>query len=203
MYWYSLVWRTTAVWIGAIRSFHTCFPHFGGKLEKVDHGRPAMKLMLLAKPIAVLGITLISTILFVLLLQPNQPSSKAESMARSFVLWLHGLGDSGPANEPIKTLFSSPEFRNTVWSFPSAPSNPVTCNCKVYTLCIYIYISVMGIRRFCFLVCVWPVCDSGLVIYCNFSHGYFMFSGIEGCICCLSWIWRVNSWGEFCFGFCV
>ncbi|GLT41334.1 hypothetical protein SLA2020_154070 [Shorea laevis] len=48
--------------------------------------------------------------------------------ARSFVLWLHGLGDSGPANEPIKTLFTSPEFRNTKWSFPSAPSNPVTCN---------------------------------------------------------------------------
>ncbi|KAI9124207.1 hypothetical protein K1719_005507 [Acacia pycnantha] len=49
-------------------------------------------------------------------------------MARSFVLWLHGLGDSGSANEPIKTLFNSPEFRNTKWLFPSAPSNPVTCN---------------------------------------------------------------------------
>ncbi|KAB1212757.1 Acyl-protein thioesterase 1 [Morella rubra] len=59
--------------------------------------------------------------------QQNQPS-KADSMARSFVLWLHGLGDSGPANEPIKTVFTSPEFRNTVWSFPSAPFNPVTCN---------------------------------------------------------------------------
>ncbi|KAK9084729.1 hypothetical protein Sjap_025140 [Stephania japonica] len=49
-------------------------------------------------------------------------------MARTFVLWLHGLGDSGPANEPIKTFFTSPEFRNTTWAFPSAPSNPVTCN---------------------------------------------------------------------------
>ncbi|KAK7303366.1 hypothetical protein RJT34_14270 [Clitoria ternatea] len=51
-------------------------------------------------------------------------------MARSgsFVLWLHGLGDSGPANEPIKDLFTSPEFSNTKWSFPSAPSAPVTCN---------------------------------------------------------------------------
>ncbi|XP_059440564.1 probable carboxylesterase SOBER1-like [Corylus avellana] len=87
-----------------------------------------MKLKLLAKPIAVIGITLIGTILFILLSQPNQPSSKPDPMARSFVLWLHVLGDSGPANEPIKTLFSSPEFRNTVWSFPSAPSNPVTCN---------------------------------------------------------------------------
>ncbi|KAE8696732.1 hypothetical protein F3Y22_tig00110647pilonHSYRG00077 [Hibiscus syriacus] len=48
--------------------------------------------------------------------------------ARSFVLWLHGLGESGPANESIKTLFRSPKFRNTKWSFPSAPENPVTCN---------------------------------------------------------------------------
>ncbi|KAJ6292305.1 hypothetical protein OIU78_024476 [Salix suchowensis] len=48
--------------------------------------------------------------------------------ARSFVLWLHGLGDSGPANEPIKTLFTSPEFRTTKWSFPSAPIAPVSCN---------------------------------------------------------------------------
>ncbi|KAL9455622.1 hypothetical protein AB3S75_004944 [Citrus x aurantiifolia] len=49
-------------------------------------------------------------------------------MARNFILWLHGLGDSGPANEPIKTLFTSPEFKPTKWSFPSAPNNPVTCN---------------------------------------------------------------------------
>ncbi|KAM0051863.1 putative phospholipase/carboxylesterase/thioesterase, alpha/Beta hydrolase [Helianthus debilis subsp. tardiflorus] len=48
----------------------------------------------------------------------------------SFILWLHGLGDSGPANEPIKSLFTSPQFANTRWSFPSAPSQPVTCNCK-------------------------------------------------------------------------
>ncbi|OIW13839.1 hypothetical protein TanjilG_31728 [Lupinus angustifolius] len=49
-------------------------------------------------------------------------------MARSFVLWLHGLDDSGPANEPIRTLFTSPQFRNTNWSFPSASNAPVTCN---------------------------------------------------------------------------
>ncbi|RVW45879.1 putative carboxylesterase SOBER1-like [Vitis vinifera] len=51
-------------------------------------------------------------------------------MARSFVLWLHGLDDSGPANEHIKALFTSSEFRNTVWSFPSAPPIPVTCNIR-------------------------------------------------------------------------
>ncbi|KAF7840566.1 putative carboxylesterase SOBER1-like [Senna tora] len=87
-----------------------------------------MKLMLLVKPIVVFTITL-SVAIFVVLLFPENPSSREpDSMARSFVLWLHGLGDSGPANEPIKTLFTSPEFRNTKWLFPSAPSNPVTCN---------------------------------------------------------------------------
>lgn len=48
--------------------------------------------------------------------------------SRSFILWLHGLGDSGPANEPIKTFFTSPQLANTRWSFPSAPPQPVTCN---------------------------------------------------------------------------
>ncbi|KAK4588526.1 hypothetical protein RGQ29_019506, partial [Quercus rubra] len=46
---------------------------------------------------------------------------------RSFIVWLHGLGSSGPANEHYKSHFTSPEFKNTVWSFPSAPSSPVTC----------------------------------------------------------------------------
>ncbi|KAI9074928.1 hypothetical protein K1719_043091 [Acacia pycnantha] len=36
-----------------------------------------------------------------------------------------------PIFSPIKTLFTSPEFRNTKWLFPSAPSNPITCNCVV------------------------------------------------------------------------
>lgn len=48
--------------------------------------------------------------------------------SKSFILWLHGLGDSGPANEPIKSIFTSPQFQNTRWSFPSAPNQPVTCN---------------------------------------------------------------------------
>ncbi|KZV16127.1 hypothetical protein F511_13263 [Dorcoceras hygrometricum] len=68
------------------------------------------------------------TISFVLFNQQNPAPIKPDPMARSFVLWLHGLGDSGPANEPIKTLFTSPEFSKTKWYFPSAPSNPVTCN---------------------------------------------------------------------------
>ncbi|XP_010538748.1 PREDICTED: probable carboxylesterase SOBER1-like [Tarenaya hassleriana] len=86
----------------------------------------------LKKPIVLLSVSLLSTILFVIFLQgrPYSSSSSLESdaMARSFILWLHGLGDSGPANEPIKTLFKSPEFRNAKWLFPSAPSNPVSCN---------------------------------------------------------------------------
>jgi lysophospholipase-2 len=91
------------------------------------------------KPIVLLIITLSSAFVFLLVFPKttfhnynynyNYSSSKEESMAgRSFILWLHGLGDSGPANEPIKNLFTSPEFRNTKWSFPSAPHAPVTCN---------------------------------------------------------------------------
>ncbi|XP_028791541.1 probable carboxylesterase SOBER1-like [Neltuma alba] len=95
------------------------------------HGRPQMKLMLLVKPLVLSTITL-SIAIFIVLLFPKNPSFReADPMARSFVLWLHGLGDSGPANEPIKTLFTSPEFRNTKWLFPSAPSNPVTCNFQI------------------------------------------------------------------------
>ncbi|KAK2997286.1 hypothetical protein RJ639_026589 [Escallonia herrerae] len=86
------------------------------------------KSILLTKPIAVFVATFGITVVFILLSPPNRSSPKPDSMARSFILWLHGLGDSGPANEPIKTLFTSPEFKRTTWSFPSAPFNPVTCN---------------------------------------------------------------------------
>ncbi|TQD98761.1 hypothetical protein C1H46_015670 [Malus baccata] len=91
-----------------------------------------MKLIAIAKPIVLFIVTVSSTVLFILLSRPsNQSSPRPASMAaRSFVLWLHGLGDSGPANEPIKSLFTSPEFRNTKWSFPTAPSTPVSCNCE-------------------------------------------------------------------------
>lgn len=44
------------------------------------------------------------------------------------IIWLHGLGDSGPNNMPIRNFFSAPEFASTKWLFPSAPSRPVTCN---------------------------------------------------------------------------
>ncbi|XP_022132897.1 carboxylesterase SOBER1-like [Momordica charantia] len=47
-------------------------------------------------------------------------------VGRSFIVWLHGLGDSGPPNQPIMNLFTAPEFDHTSWSFPSAPPNPVT-----------------------------------------------------------------------------
>ncbi|GMI91443.1 hypothetical protein like AT4G22300 [Hibiscus trionum] len=91
-----------------------------------------MHSILLTNPTVLLAVIVGSTIIFILFSQQRHllsPSPKPDSMAaRSFVLWLHGLGDSGPANEPIKTLFRSPEFRNTKWSFPSAPENPVTCN---------------------------------------------------------------------------
>ncbi|XP_065880142.1 probable carboxylesterase SOBER1-like isoform X2 [Euphorbia lathyris] len=84
------------------------------------------------KPVVLFALVIFFTLVFILYLKPGpSPSSSSlnsQSMARSFILWLHGLGDSGPANEPIKTLFSFPEFRTTKWSFPSAPNSPVTCN---------------------------------------------------------------------------
>ncbi|XP_057765004.1 carboxylesterase SOBER1-like [Salvia miltiorrhiza] len=82
----------------------------------------------LAKSIALFAVTLGITLSFILLNHDTPPPIRPDAMARSFVLWLHGLGDSGPANEPIKTFFTSTVFANTKWSFPSAPNNPVTCN---------------------------------------------------------------------------
>lgn len=92
-----------------------------------------LTISVLIRPIAVLTISVGITFLFILLSHPDpnpnpDPTRMASGRARSFVLWLHGLGDSGPANEPIKTLFTSPEFNSTKWSFPSAPHSPVTCN---------------------------------------------------------------------------
>ncbi|KAG9455121.1 hypothetical protein H6P81_008025 [Aristolochia fimbriata] len=91
----------------------------------------APTLALFLKPVSLLTITILATSLFVCFFSSRQstvPSETGGRMARSFMLWLHGLGDSGPANEPIRTFFSSPELRNAIWSFPSAPSTPVSCN---------------------------------------------------------------------------
>ncbi|MFS7904997.1 putative carboxylesterase [Helianthus anomalus] len=60
---------------------------------------------------------------------PSLSTVGSKSMGSgSFILWLHGLGDSGPANEPIKSYFTSRQLANTRWSFPSAPVQPVTCS---------------------------------------------------------------------------
>lgn len=86
----------------------------------------------LLRPIVIFSITLAAAAFSAYFLRRRSgflsPANAELAMARSFILWLHGLGDSGPANEPIRTFFSSPEFRNTKWSFPSAPSSPVSCN---------------------------------------------------------------------------
>ncbi|KAK1273961.1 hypothetical protein QJS04_geneDACA008068 [Acorus gramineus] len=49
---------------------------------------------------------------------PNPP--------RGFIIWLHGMGGSGPANEYVKTLFESPELKESKWAFPSAPRRPIS-----------------------------------------------------------------------------
>ncbi|XP_074270180.1 putative carboxylesterase SOBER1-like [Silene latifolia] len=87
----------------------------------------------IGRPLVLLSLSLLTSLLFIFLTDqtpkqnPNLMATAA-GRSRSFVLWLHGLGDSGPANEPIKSLFTSPQFNSTKWSFPSAPSNPVSCN---------------------------------------------------------------------------
>ncbi|VAH53886.1 unnamed protein product [Triticum turgidum subsp. durum] len=48
----------------------------------------------------------------------------AEPRSQRFVLWLHGLGDSGRANEPVAGY----AFAGARWAFPTAPTAPVTCN---------------------------------------------------------------------------
>jgi lysophospholipase-2 len=48
--------------------------------------------------------------------------------ASRVVIWLHGLGDSGPANESLASFFTAPQLRNFKWLFPSAPYQPVSCN---------------------------------------------------------------------------
>ncbi|XP_072968544.1 probable carboxylesterase Os04g0669500 [Typha angustifolia] len=85
-------------------------------------------LSLLIKPIALVAVTIAFFSLSFSFLHPEVPPLSRTPMARSFVLWLHGLGDSGPANEPIRTFFTSPEFKLSKWSFPSAPNAPVSCN---------------------------------------------------------------------------
>lgn len=102
------------------------------------------------KPIVLVALTSVATVLFLFLSRPDPPAPEPTSMARSFVLWLHGLGDSGPANEPIKTLFTSPEFRLTKWSFPSAPANPVTCNCRscrALLMCVLMGSQILVVRE--------------------------------------------------------
>ncbi|MFS7905000.1 putative carboxylesterase [Helianthus anomalus] len=90
---------------------------------------PSSILHFAIKPVALLALTLSITIFTIFFSSPSQSAIASSSMAsRSFILWLHGLGDSGPANEPIKSVFSSPQLANTRWSFPSAPFQPVTCN---------------------------------------------------------------------------
>jgi len=114
-----------------------------------------MRTSRLKKPIVLLTIALLSSVFFFAFFFLNKSdvsstsaSRNRDSMARTFILWLHGLGDSGPANEPIKTLFRSQEFRNTKWLFPSAPPNPVSCNCMIalYFLILVLFVSFFSRR---------------------------------------------------------
>nr|GMD04910.1 probable carboxylesterase SOBER1-like [Ipomoea batatas]GMD06970.1 probable carboxylesterase SOBER1-like [Ipomoea batatas] len=124
------------------------------------------KFILLLKPAIVFTITVAVTGFFVVLPRPRVPVyGRPDAMARSFIMWLHGLGDSGPANEHIKNLFNAPEFKTTKWSFPSAPNTPVTCNSKspyhrVYAVFVYMPQPFALRVEVCFvrIIVEWVVC---------------------------------------------
>lgn len=54
---------------------------------------------------------------------------RARGRGCGFVVWLHGLGDCGRANEGIADHFAAAAaFSDARWAFPTAPTTPVTCN---------------------------------------------------------------------------
>ncbi|KAM0923679.1 hypothetical protein ACQ4PT_005361 [Festuca glaucescens] len=53
----------------------------------------------------------------------EEPAGATAATSR-FVVWLHGLGDNGRANEPVAGY----AFAGARWAFPTAPTAPVTCN---------------------------------------------------------------------------
>ncbi|EEC78220.1 carboxylesterase [Oryza sativa Japonica Group] len=57
-----------------------------------------------------------------------EPATSRAPRSR-FVVWLHGLGDTGRANEFLADSFpTTAAFADARWAFPTAPTAPVTCN---------------------------------------------------------------------------
>ncbi|KAF8769396.1 hypothetical protein HU200_006591 [Digitaria exilis] len=52
------------------------------------------------------------------------PAAGSSSGGGRFVVWLHGLGDCGSANELIADHFSAAAFSAARWAFPTAPTAP-------------------------------------------------------------------------------
>ena len=66
---------------------------------------------------------------------PSSTSSSSSSSSSSWsTIWLHGLGDNGPNNAPLRHGFG---FSDMKWNFPSAPSQPVSCNSKLIKIDTY------------------------------------------------------------------
>lgn len=63
-------------------------------------------------------------------MEEERPPAAGSGRVRrgGFVVWLHGLGDCGRANEFIADHFSAAAFSDARWAFPTAPTAPVTCN---------------------------------------------------------------------------
>jgi hypothetical protein len=66
--------------------------------------------------------------------QETHTEEEMAGVSSRVVIWLHGLGDSGPANEGLASFFKGPSFAAFKWFFPSAPEQRVTCNCTSLSL---------------------------------------------------------------------
>jgi predicted esterase len=49
------------------------------------------------------------------------------------VIWLHGLGDTGPANARLQTVFTKSFMQGVKWVFPTAPTQRVSVNYGAYS----------------------------------------------------------------------
>jgi hypothetical protein len=63
-------------------------------------------------------------------------------------------------------------------------------------LFLWVFLSDMFFIQF-FSYFFGKIVSDFVIIYCNYSHGYFLFDVIKGFICCLTWIGRIDSCGFF------
>ena len=68
-------------------------------------------------------------------------------------------------------------------------------------LFLWVFLSDMFFIQF-FSYIFGKIVSDFVMIYCNYSHGYFLFDVIKGFTCCLTWIGRIDSCG-FLLWLCI